>query len=323
MKPDWNGIERRQLLREAAEAVLVNVMQAEPEVHPAEVLMHELLVHKVELEMQNEELRRAHDALEEARDRYVDLYEFAPVCYITVSREGMVSEINMTGADVLGIPRTKLINARFSSLVAPQHRDRWHRLFMSTMEQAEEGRSVFELDMMRADKSVFPAQINALRIQPPGAAPLVRLALVDISTSRQAETELRIAAIAFKSQYGMMITDASGIILRVNAAFCRTTGYSAEELIGQNPRMFHSGRHDAKFYAAMWAGITSSGSWEGEVWNRRKSGDIQPAYLTINAVKDVDGIITHYIASYLRHPEPPLVDTAGPTLTEPVRAVTG
>ncbi len=312
MKPDWNGIERRQLLRGAAEAMLANVKQPEPDTHPAEVLMHELLVHKVELEMQNEELRRAHDALEEARDRYVDLYEFAPVCYITVNRDGMVSEINMTGADVLGSHRTKLINARFSSLVAPQHRDRWHRLFMNTMEQPGEGRSVFELDMMRADKSVFPAQLNALRIQPPGAAPVVRLALVDISTSRQAETDLRIAAIAFKSQYSMMITDASGTILRVNAAFCRTTGYSAEELIGQNPRMLHSGRHDARFYAALWASITNSGSWEGEIWNRRKNGDIHSAHLTINAVKDVDGIITHYIASYLRHPEPPLVDTAGP-----------
>ena len=102
--------------------------------NPAEILLHELLVHKVELEMQNEELRRAYNALEEARDRYIDLYEFAPVGYITINREGLISEINLTGSALLGVDRTKLINRRFSKFVAPQDRDLWHRLFMNMMQ---------------------------------------------------------------------------------------------------------------------------------------------------------------------------------------------
>ena len=97
--------------------------------------------------MQNEELRRAYTALEEARDRYIDLYEFAPVGYITINREGLISEINLTGSALLGVDRTKLINCRFSKFVAPQDRDIWHRLFMNMMKHAKGEKQEFSLEM--------------------------------------------------------------------------------------------------------------------------------------------------------------------------------
>jgi hypothetical protein len=86
MSLKWYGVERRQSLRAKADAMVGSLSPEETEARPAEVLMHELLVHKVELEMQNEELRRAYAALEEARDRYMELYEFAPVGYVSISR---------------------------------------------------------------------------------------------------------------------------------------------------------------------------------------------------------------------------------------------
>lgn len=119
----------------------------------------------------------------------------------------------------------------------------------------------------------------------------------DITERIKAESEIRIAAIAFESQEGMGITDTAGKILRVNRAFTRITGYSAEEAIGRGMNILKSGRHDASFYAAMWESISRTGSWEGEIWNRRKCGEIYPEYLTITRVKDTDGTVTHYVAN--------------------------
>jgi PAS domain S-box-containing protein len=177
----WDGIEKRKLLRREAEALLAPVSSTEMKGHPTEELLHELLVHKVELEMQNEELRRAHTALEEARDRYVNLYEFAPIGYITINRKGLISEINLTGATLLGVDRTKLVNRRFSIFVSPQHRDRWHRLFLNMMEHAEGEKQAFNLEMIRADGSIFHAYLDCLRLEVVNALPDLRIALIDIS----------------------------------------------------------------------------------------------------------------------------------------------
>lgn len=121
--------------------------------------------------------------------------------------------------------------------------------------------------------------------------------LTDISERKQTEAELRIAATAFNSQEGMMVTDANCITLRVNHAFTNITGYEAEEVIGQNPRMLKSGRHDANFYAGMWESINIAGVWEGEIWNRRKNGEIFPERLVITAVKGLDGVVSNYVAT--------------------------
>lgn len=114
---------------------------------------------------------------------------------------------------------------------------------------------------------------------------------------RQANDSLRIAATAFESQEGMFITDTNSIILRVNHAFTRITGYSAEEAIGKTPRLLKSGQQDRAFYGSMWASLNSQGYWEGEIWNRRKSGEIYPEQLTITTVKDTSGITTNYVAT--------------------------
>lgn len=119
----------------------------------------------------------------------------------------------------------------------------------------------------------------------------------DITERKRAEAEVRIAAIAFESQEGMMVTDANIVILRVNRAFTDITGYTAEEAIGKNPRMLSSGRQDANFYAAMWESINNTGAWEGEIWNRRKNGEIYPEHLSITAVKDQNGTVTNYVAT--------------------------
>ena len=120
----------------------------------------------------------------------------------------------------------------------------------------------------------------------------------DITGRHLSQEQDRIAAAAFESMDGMMITDANKTILKVNRAFTDSTGYTAEEAVGQSPRLLSSGRHDRDFYRSMWNDVRVTGGWQGEVWDRRKNGEIYPKWLTIKAVKDVAGSVTHYIGSH-------------------------
>jgi diguanylate cyclase (GGDEF)-like protein/PAS domain S-box-containing protein len=258
-------------------------------------LAHELRVHQIELEMQNEELRRAQVALEAARDRYVDLYDFAPVGYLTLSAEGVVCEANLTAAALLDVARARLVGSRFASRVAPDDRDRWHRQALRLLHRDGPGR--IELCLLGRGAKAFHGLIDAGRVTAPDAAPRLRLALTDISERKHAEAALRLAATAFDTQEGIMITDARGVIERVNRAFTRITGYAADEAVGQTPGLMKSGRHDAGYFGAMWDSLRRSGTWQGEVWNRRKCGEAYPAWLTITAVRDDDGVLVHYVST--------------------------
>ena len=96
----------------------------------------------------------------------------------------------------------------------------------------------------------------------------------------------------------VMITDAQGIIVSVNRAFSRVTGWAADEVIGQTPRMLASGRQDADFFEAMWSALLTQGCWQGELWNRRKSGEVYPEFLSVEALRKTDGGITHFVAVF-------------------------
>jgi len=113
------------------------------------------------------------------------------------------------------------------------------------------------------------------------------------------EQQLRLSETVFEScNQGISITDASGRIVSVNPAFTRITGYTIGEVKGQNPRMLRSGRHGDDFYREMWRQLTQSGRWEGEIWNRRKNGEIYPEWLWISAVMDMCGSVTHYVGMF-------------------------
>jgi len=119
----------------------------------------------------------------------------------------------------------------------------------------------------------------------------------DITDRKNREVDLKIAAIAFESREGIVVTDANGVIQRINRAFSEITGFAADDVTGQTMHLIASGRHDAAFYAAMWAQLKTTGAWQGEIWNRRKNGDVYPAYLTITAIKSESGTITNYVST--------------------------
>jgi PAS domain S-box-containing protein len=159
-----NGdLERK--LRDEAEEKLAQFFGAPCEMlekNPEE-LLHELQVHKIELEMQNKELRKTQLALEESRQKYADLYDFAPVGYFTFTPEALIKEINLTGAALLGVARQKLIKARFRAFVALSDLDLWDQHFLSVLQQEE--KQTCDLMLKRQDGSTFQADLESIRIE--------------------------------------------------------------------------------------------------------------------------------------------------------------
>jgi PAS domain S-box-containing protein len=183
-------------LRSAAEAQLA-ATPGETPARPVAELLHELQVHQIELEMQNETLRKTELALAESRDRYRDLYEFAPVGYLTLSAESVIEAINLTGARLLGAERSALLHHRFAAWVAPEDRDRWLRRFQQIKARSEA--ASVELALQRGDGSLFQAQLDCvpqevMRSGIPGGGAggtAIRIALTDITARKQAEDALR------------------------------------------------------------------------------------------------------------------------------------
>jgi len=121
----------------------------------------------------------------------------------------------------------------------------------------------------------------------------------DITERKKTETRLKLAASVFSHAHeGIMITDAAANIVDVNDTFSRITGFSRSEVLGKNPRILHSDRHDEAFYKAMWTDLTTRGCWQGEIWNRRKNGSLYAEHLSITAVNDVDEATLHFVALF-------------------------
>ena len=121
----------------------------------------------------------------------------------------------------------------------------------------------------------------------------------EITERKNIEEELRLYSLVLRnSSEGMIVTDEDNLIIAVNPAFTNITGYSFEEVRGKNPNMFKSGRHDQVFYQAMWNEITTTGQWQGEIWDKRKNGEIHAKWVTINTIRDNDGMIHRYVALF-------------------------
>ena len=210
-------------------------------------LVHELRVHQIELELQNEELRRTQEALEVAQGRYIDLYDFAPVGYLSVSEAGLILKANLTAATLLGVPRTGLIKLPLSRFILPADQDIYYRhhnqlaaLHAADSEPPGEPRSC-ELRMLKKDKTTFWAQLNATISTYSHGTPVFRIVLSDITRRKEAvealrQSELRERENRFRKLFVqhsavMLILDAeTGRIVDANKAAVRFYGWSLDEL---------------------------------------------------------------------------------------------
>jgi len=262
-------------------------------------LIHDLRVHQVELEMQNDELRRVQGELETVRDKYVDLYDFAPIGYLTLDGKKRILEANLACSELLGTERKSLIHQVFHHFVIREDRDIFRDYFNRVF--TDNTRHGCELRLQRdSENTQFHAQIEAIALQHGEESPgQCRMMIMDISRRRQEEMELQLAAKVFENSVeGVMISDAKGQILRVNRAFSLVTGYSEGDVVGRSPRVLRSGRHEKKFYSKMWLRIKEKGAWQGEIWNKRKNGEVYAEWLSISAIRDERGNVTHYVGIF-------------------------
>src|SRR3990172_5916668 len=201
-------------------------------------LIHELNVHQIELEMQNEELRNTHLVLEDITDRYIRLYDFAPVGYFTISKEGMINDVNLTGASLLGIERQKLINRGFGHFVVPEDMELWDRHIVSVLKNEE--KRTCELWIKLEDGSNLYVRLGSIRMETKDGKYLVHTAMNDITERKRAEEktqaalkekEILLQEIHHRVKNNMQIISS---LLRLQSASIKDKKYSDMYLESQN-----------------------------------------------------------------------------------------
>ena len=191
-------------------------------------LVHELQVHQVELEMQNEELRRAQETITETGNRYADLYDFAPVGYVTLDPQGLIVEVNLTGARLLGAPRNSLLRKPFILFVAPEDRQAFHAYLRQL--PADGAFQSCELELNPQQGPAVAVSLESLAMVEAGGKVIqYRMAITDITRRRNAEDDLRRSEEKFRLLYekaplGYQSLDEDGIIREVNQAWLDTPG---------------------------------------------------------------------------------------------------
>ena len=289
-------------LRHKAEALVTELEQnkndntrglKELPVTEIEQMVHELRVHQIQLEMQNEQLRTAQTEIDISRSRYFELYDMSPVGYCTSNEAGIIEEVNLTLANLLGLPRSKLLMKPLSSLI---YRDDQDNYYLKTKLMKVNGQPFScELRMLTSDRELLWVHLASSSRKKADGTVEFHIGVSDITEQRMLQQQQRIAAIAFESLYGMFITDAQGLILQVNRAFISMTGYSDEEIVGQTRDILNSGRHPTSFFIEMRKNLKQQGKWSGEIWDRRKNGEVYPIWMTITTVKNNEEDVSHCV----------------------------
>ena len=313
--------EAAKKLRQEAEAMVraspadVGSMTEEETQH----LVYELQVHQVELELQNEELREAQMEIAASRDRFADLYDFAPTGYLCLDRKGRVVEANLAAANLLGIRRNKLQGVVFSDFVAPGCQDIAHLHWQAVFSSAQ--RQVCELELQHGDAAPRTVRLESTQFHAAAESEaLCRVALVDISDLKRArdslETlnrdleqqvkarvgEIRVMANAIASLgEGVLITtdhrDWFGSRIEfVNQALCRIVGYTAEELIGKSPKSLVCDDVDSAVLTRLNDALASDSAFRGELDYQTKAGARRNIGLYITPLNESNHQSTRYVA---------------------------
>jgi len=259
-------------------------------------MLHELRVHQIQLEMQNDELLRAHGELNSSRSRYFDLYDLAPVGYVSVSEQGAIQEANLTASTMLGLSRPAMGQHMISQFILNEDQDIFFRHRKELLETCKP--QSCDLRMVKPDGTVFWVNLSATAARSEEInTPEIRLVLSDITTRRQREEELRtLRAAVEQSANIIVITSPQGQIEYVNPAFEINTGYTVDEAVGGPSSILKSGEQGVAYYQQLWATITSGKTWRGQFHNRRKNGTLYWEAATISPVLNARGEIAHFIA---------------------------
>ena len=283
----------KKKLRQKAEEKIRKTEHATSELTHQDALnlVHELQVHQVELEIQNEELKEAREDLSRARDRYRDLYDFAPVGYLTLSMHNIIREANITVCQMLGVKREDLLKRRLTEFIAPESQDEFYRHRREILRTGL--RQTCELVIRCSDGGSFWAAMDCARDNDG-----LRVTVNDISLLKKTEEELRVKDYAISSAVaGIALADLKGNLTYVNTSFLKMWGYDDEkEVLGRPSLEFWQGRKSA---AEVLEELRKEGSWQGEMVAGRKDGSTFPAQLSASTVTNDTGTPIYLMASFL------------------------
>ena len=245
--------------------------------------------------------RAAERAQCESERRYHALYESAGEG-MSILQNGVFTSFNRAAVELLGYSDEAPLLGKQPAELSPEIQpdgerssDKQARL-LAAMANGKVER--FDWEHLRADGSSVLVQVTPIQVQLDGEPALFGV-WHDLTERRAAALrEARANTVFENTTEGIVVTDAACRIVAVNRAFTEITGYSEEEILGQNPSVLQSGRHDESFYQALWASLERTGEWRGELWNRRKNGATYPQLTTISVVRDPSGAITNYIGVF-------------------------
>ena len=258
-----------------------------------------LLDNKNELEQRYEALAESYRQTSESRAILENLVQSSHDMHLTTTPAGTILQCNAAASQLA--PASVLIGQSLRTLVLPSHQADFDSLLVAARTSPEA--SLTERELWLRGPGAGPAHlIAAVRLLPilkDGAVEAIHWMVRDLTRAREAEFDSQISSMVFRSAIeGIMITDLEGDILAVNPAFSKITGYAPHEVIGRSPSILKSGVQDAGFYQRFWTDLKEKGQWQGEVFNRKKSGEIYPEWLTVTAARDSEGRILSYIAVF-------------------------
>jgi diguanylate cyclase (GGDEF)-like protein/PAS domain S-box-containing protein len=237
-------------------------------------------------------------ALKNNELRFQQLLQSIPAVAVQgYDMEGNVRYWNKASEQLYGYSADEAIDQSMFDLIIPPAMKSEIQDAMQNMLESKEPIPSGECTLMTKDGTEVDVFSSHAYIHIPGQLPEMFCIDVDLTERKQAEEKIKLAANVFThAGESISITDTEGIIIDVNDTFIATTGYCREEVIGQNPRILKSGRQPREFYDDMWQALIKEGYWSGEVWNRRKNGEVYAEMKTISAVYNEQGITTHYVA---------------------------
>jgi len=246
-------------------------------------------------------LRATLQALEQAELRYRNIFEHASEGIFQTTGDGRYLAANPALARLYGYSNPTELIADLSDIehrlyVQPGRRDDFLQLI------ASEGEVInFESEVYRRDGSRIWISENAHAVfGPEGEVMFYEGTVRDITSRKATEDRLRMLAMVFSnSNEAIIVTDANNRIIATNPAFTELTGYSEAEVLGRNPRLLSAGSTEPDVFRSMWSSLHQQGAWQGELWDRRKSGEAYPKWLSISVVRDNAGRISHHIGSFI------------------------
>jgi PAS domain S-box-containing protein len=306
MSPTHTKKSEKQLLRQKVEKLFSKKLKTMPKIQPKDIealaLIHGLQVHQVELEMQNEELRKAQAEIEESRTKYSDLYDFSPAGYFTFNQAGEILEVNLTGASFLGVDRPLLLHTPFSTFVDSEFRSLFRDHRLGVLRRGAKERC--ELKLVKKNGMPFYASLESISI-PYGKTFRIRSVVSDVTELKRAQEKAEIEhafriSIEKSIPSGIAVVSLEGQLSYVNPGFCRMVGRSEKELLKTKPPFtFWPPEELDRIKRAFQAMLDGKSSRDGiELRFMRKNGERFDVLVAFSQLKDLKGNLIGWVETF-------------------------